>query len=121
MVGGMVAHRLRQPVILGYILIGIAVGPHALNLVNDLVLIEGAATLGVTLLMLTLGLEISFSQLKQVGKIGLWGGMIQILVTFALGVVVSILVFHWSTSQAVLFGFIISLIKIKTTNIYKKI
>jgi len=109
LVGGMVAHRLRQPVILGYILIGIAVGPHALSLVNDLVLVEGAATLGVALLMLTLGLEISFSQLKQVGKIGLWGGMLQILVTFALGVVVSILVFHWSMSQAVLFGFIISL------------
>ena len=109
MVGGMVAHRLRQPVILGYILIGIAIGPHALSLVNDLVLIEGAATLGVALLMMTLGLEISFSQLKQVGKIGLWGGMIQILVTFALGVVVSIHVFHWSISQAVLFGFVISL------------
>ncbi|MFC2056096.1 cation:proton antiporter [Chloroflexota bacterium] len=109
LVGGMVAHRLRQPVILGYILIGIAVGPHALHIVNDLALIEGAATLGVALLMLTLGLEISFSQLKQVGKIGLWGGVIQILVTFALGVVVSILVFHWSTSQAVLFGFVISL------------
>ncbi|MAF85749.1 MAG: sodium:proton exchanger [Dehalococcoidales bacterium] len=109
LVGGMVAHRLRQPVILGYILIGIAIGPHALSLVNDLVLIEGAATLGVALLMMTLGLEISFSQLKQVGKIGLWGGMIQILVTFALGVVVSIHVFHWSISQAVLFGFVISL------------
>jgi CPA2 family monovalent cation:H+ antiporter-2 len=109
LVGGMVAHRLRQPVILGYILIGIAVGPHALSLVNDLVLIEGAATLGVALLMLTLGLEISFSQFKQVGKIGLWGGMIQILVTIALGVLVSILVFHWSMSQAVLFGFIVSL------------
>ncbi|MFC2035383.1 cation:proton antiporter [Chloroflexota bacterium] len=109
LVGGMVAHRLRQPVILGYILIGIAVGPHALGLVSDLVLIEGAATLGVTLLMLTLGLEISFSQLKQVGKIGLWGGIIQILVTFALGVVISIFVFHWSMSQAVLFGFVISL------------
>jgi CPA2 family monovalent cation:H+ antiporter-2 len=109
LVGGMVAHRLRQPVILGYILIGIAVGPHALSLVNDLVLIEGAATLGVALLMLTLGLEISFSQLKQVGKIGLWGGTIQILVTFALGMLVSILVFHWSMSQAVLFGFVISL------------
>ena len=109
LVGGMVAHRLRQPVILGYILIGIVIGPHALSLVNDLVLIEGAAILGVALLMLTLGLEVSLSQLKQVGKVGLWGGMIQILVTFALGLAVSILVFHWSMSQAVLFGFVISL------------
>jgi CPA2 family monovalent cation:H+ antiporter-2 len=109
LVGGMIAHRLRQPVILGYIIIGIAVGPHALNLVNDLVLIEGAATLGVALLMLTLGLEVSFSQLRQVGKIGLWGGTIQILVTFALGVLVSSLLLHWTWLQAVLFGLVISL------------
>jgi len=109
LVGGMIAHRLRQPVILGYLIVGMAVGPYALNLVNDLVLIEGAATLGVALLMLTLGLEVSFSQLKQVGKIGIWGGVAQILVTFALGLLVSTVVFKWSLSEAVLFGLVISL------------
>ena len=109
LVGGMIAHRLRQPVILGYLIIGMAVGPHALNLVNDLVLVQGAATLGVALLMLTLGLEVSFSQLKQVGKIGLWGGIAQILITFALGVLVSTVVFKWSLTSAVLFGLVISL------------
>ncbi|MFC2001001.1 cation:proton antiporter [Chloroflexota bacterium] len=36
LVGGMVAHRLRQPIILGYLVIGIAVGPHALGLIGDL-------------------------------------------------------------------------------------
>jgi len=109
LVGGMIAHRLRQPVILGYLIIGMAVGPHALNLVNDLVLVQGAATLGVALLMLTLGLEVSFSQLKQVGKIGLWGGIAQILITFALGMLVSSVVFKWSLTSAVLFGLVISL------------
>ena len=109
LVGGMIAHRLRQPVILGYLIVGIAVGPHALSLVDDLVLIEGAATLGVALLMLTLGLEVSFAQLRQIGKIGLWGGVIQILVTFALGLLVSSFVLDWSWSQAVLFGLVISL------------
>jgi CPA2 family monovalent cation:H+ antiporter-2 len=109
LVGGMIAHRLRQPVVLGYLIVGIAVGPHALSLVNDLVLIEAAATMGVALLMLTLGLEVSFAQLKLVGKIGLWGGILQILVTFALGILASSLVFRWPLSQAVLFGLIISL------------
>jgi CPA2 family monovalent cation:H+ antiporter-2 len=109
LVGGMIAHRLRQPVILGYLIVGMLVGPYALNLVNDLVLIEGVATLGVALLMLTLGLEVSFSQLKQIGKIGIWGGIAQILVTFALGLLVSTFVFKWPLSQAVLFGLVISL------------
>ena len=34
LVGGMVAHRLKQPVILGYLIVGVAVGPHALGLVG---------------------------------------------------------------------------------------
>ena len=74
LVGGMVAHRLRQPIILGYLLVGVVVGPHALGLVSDLALVEAAATMGVAFLMLTLGLEVSFTQLRQVGKLGLWGG-----------------------------------------------
>ncbi len=109
LVGGMIAHRLKQPVILGYLVIGIAVGPHALGLVDDLVLIEAAATMGVALLMLTLGLEVSFAQLRQVGKVGLWGGIAQILITFALGITAGLTLFGWPLSQATLFGLIISL------------
>ncbi len=109
LIGGMIAHRLRQPVILGYLVIGMAVGPHALGLVDDLVLIEAAATIGVALLMLTLGLEVSFAQLRQVGKVGLWGGIAQILITFALGLTAGITLFGWPLLQAVLFGLVISL------------
>jgi len=47
LVGGMIAHRLKQPIILGYLVIGVAVGPHALGLVGDLELVEVAATMGV--------------------------------------------------------------------------
>ncbi|MFC2013446.1 cation:proton antiporter [Chloroflexota bacterium] len=109
LVGGMIAHRLRQPVILGYLVVGVVMGPHALGLVGDLALIEAAATMGVALLMFTLGLEISVSQLKQVGKIGLWGGLTQILVTFGLGLLVGSVLFKWALSQAALFGLVISL------------
>jgi CPA2 family monovalent cation:H+ antiporter-2 len=109
LVGGMIAHRLKQPIILGYLVIGIAVGPHALGLVEDLEIIKTAATIGVALLMFTLGLEISISQLREVGKVGIWGGIIQILVTFTLGSVVGFTLFNWSIPQALLFGLIISL------------
>ena len=109
LVGGMIAHRLRQPVILGYLVVGVATGPYALSLVGDLELIEAAATMGVALLMFTLGLEISVAQLKQVGKVGLWGGIAQILLTFALAMVVGSTLFRWSLPQAALFGLVISL------------
>jgi CPA2 family monovalent cation:H+ antiporter-2 len=109
LVGGMVAHRLKQPVILGYLIVGVVIGPYSLKLVNDTSLVTAAATIGVALLMLTLGLEVSFVQIKQVGKVGLLGGIIQILVTIGLGIAAALIFFHWALPQAVLFGLIISL------------
>jgi CPA2 family monovalent cation:H+ antiporter-2 len=109
LVGGMIAHRLRQPVILGYLAIGVAVGPHALGIVGDVELIEATATIGVALLLFTLGLEISVTQLREVGKVGIWGGVAQILATAVLGVIVGVAVFKWPVPQSVMFGLIISL------------
>ena len=109
LVGGMLAHRLKQPIILGYLVVGVVVGPYALKLVNDLTVVQVAATIGVALLMLTLGLEVSFAQIRQVGKVGLFGGIIQIVVTFGLGIIAAIIFFHWSLTQSVLFGMIISM------------
>ncbi len=109
LVGGMIAHRLRQPVVLGYLVVGMAVGPHALGLVTDLAMVEAAATIGVALLMFTLGLEISISQLRQVGKVGLWGGIAQIVLTFAIGLLVGFTLFHWPLAQSTIFGLVISL------------
>lgn len=109
LVGGMIAHRLRQPVILGYLVIGILVGPHSLGMVGNVEIIETAAAIGVALLMFTLGLEISITQLREVGRVGLWGGVAQIGVTFALGLMLGILLFGWDASQAVLFGLIVAL------------
>lgn len=109
LVGGMIAHRLRQPVILGYLIIGAAVGPYALKLVNDLTIVQVSATIGVALLMLTLGLEVSFGQIRQVRRVGFLGGILQIVMTFAVGTGAAMLFFHWNFSQAALFGLIISL------------
>ena len=109
LVGGMIAHRMRQPVILGYLAVGVAVGPHALGLVGDLAIVETAATIGVTLLMFTLGMEVSISQLRTVGKIGIWGGLLQIVAAIGLGILAGYVLFDWPLTQAVLFGLIISL------------
>ena len=108
-VGGMIAHRLKQPVILGYLVIGVAIGPHALGLVGDQQIVEAMATIGVALLMFTLGLETSFSQLRQIGRVGSLGGFGQIVATFAIGLLVGVVLFRWPMGQAALFGLIISL------------
>jgi CPA2 family monovalent cation:H+ antiporter-2 len=109
LVGGIVAHRLKQPVILGYLVVGVVIGPNAFGLVSDPEIVQALATIGVTLLMFTLGLEVSITQLKEVGKVGIWGGIAQIVVTLVLGMLTGHFLFHWSFPQSILFGLIISL------------
>lgn len=107
--GGMIAHRLRQPIVIGYILIGILAGPHALGWIKDTQMIEAAASFGVALLMFTVGLETSFGQLRDVGRVGLWGGLLQIVLTAILGTLSVLLIFQWNLQQSIIFGLIISL------------
>ena len=107
--GGMIAHRLRQPVILGYLVIGAVVGPRALGLIGDRSIVEASANMGVALLMFTLGLETSFAQLKQTGRVGYLGGLAQIGATFGLGLLAGVTLFRWPLAEAALFGLIISL------------
>lgn len=108
LVGGMIARRLKLPVILGYLLGGIAVGPYGFGLVSDIGEIETLATIGVALLLFTLGLEFSLKTLRQMGRVAILGGMAQILATVALGLVVGLLL-RWSLQEAVFFGFLIAL------------
>ena len=86
LIGGIIAHKLRQPLIVGYILAGIAVGPYTGGItVSEIHNIELLAEIGVALLLFALGLEFSLQELKPVRAIALIGTPIQILLTIALG------------------------------------
>jgi CPA2 family monovalent cation:H+ antiporter-2 len=106
LIGGIIALRLKQPVVLGYLIVGVIAGPYALGIFKDQAIIETAATIGVALLMFTLGLELSFGQLK-VGRIGIWGSLAQILLTAFIGMAVGLVVLKWSLPQSILFGLVI--------------
>ncbi|GAU09030.1 cation:proton antiporter domain-containing protein [Desulfoplanes formicivorans] len=83
---GLLMHRLGQPVILGYVLAGVLLGPHTGGLtVSSTHEIELLAEIGVALLLFALGLEFSLKDLKPVKKIALIGTPIQILLCIALG------------------------------------
>jgi CPA2 family monovalent cation:H+ antiporter-2 len=107
-VGGILARQLRLPIILGYLVGGIAVGPYGFSLVKDLETINTLATIGVILLLFTLGLEFSLSELRRIGKVAVLGGIAQILITAAVGLAVGKLL-GWETLQAIFFGFLIAL------------
>ena len=109
LIGGLVAYRFRLPVILGYLVAGVLIGPHAFALVKNLDLIETMASIGVVLLLFTLGMEFSIADFKRVGKIGVGGGAAQILVTALLGFALGTTLFNWSVLDATFFGFFIAL------------
>jgi CPA2 family monovalent cation:H+ antiporter-2 len=108
--GGLFAALLRQPVLLGYLLAGIIVGPTGLGLIKELVQVETLAQFGVAFLLFALGVEFSFSELKKVKGISLGGGGLQIALTILVTTLIS-LGTGWVTSpaQGVFLGAILSL------------
>ncbi|MBI3577237.1 cation:proton antiporter [Candidatus Gottesmanbacteria bacterium] len=89
-VGGFVAKRLKQPLVLGYIVGGFVVG-NFLRHVVDIPALSSLSDIGVTLLLFTLGIEFSFARLKGILPVVGWAAGIQIL--FVLGVVLLLLQF----------------------------
>jgi CPA2 family monovalent cation:H+ antiporter-2 len=109
LIGGLIAQRLGQPLILGYIFAGIAVGPHTGGVtISEIHDIELLAEIGVALLLFALGIEFSLKELQPVRKIALLGTPIQILLAMGLGVGIGQLL-GWSWMASIWFGGMISL------------
>ncbi len=84
MVLGGIFERLRQNALLGYLAAGVALGPHAFNLIPHHEVIASIAELGVALLLFSIGLEFSWRKLRSLGAIAFGGGTLQILSTIVL-------------------------------------
>ena len=82
---GYLANRLKQPVLLGYLLGGMMVGPTGLKLISLDNNIETLSHVGVALLLFTLGIEFSIKELLKVRTIAFGGGSLQIILTILLG------------------------------------
>ncbi len=109
LLGGLLARALKQPLIIGYILAGVAVGPHTGGVtVSDVLNIEKMAEIGVALLLFALGLEFSFRELKPVRHIAIIGTPIQIVLTTAFGFAIGRML-GWEWVPSLWFGALISL------------
>jgi CPA2 family monovalent cation:H+ antiporter-2 len=109
LIGGLIAQRFKQPLLLGYILAGVLVGPFTFGpTVSEIHDIELLAEIGVALLLFALGLEFSLKELQPVRKIALLGTPLQIILTMALGLGIGRLL-GWDWFISVWFGGLISL------------
>ena len=75
--------RLNLPPILGYLLVGTLIGPHALNLLQDVSRAGQLAEFGVVFLMFSIGLEFSLPKLYAMKRIVFGLGLLQVAVTMA--------------------------------------
>jgi Kef-type K+ transport system membrane component KefB len=80
-----VGWRLRQPLILAYLLTGVVIGPHALKWVPNQESISTVAEIGLILLLFVIGLEIDLKKLASAGAPVLLTGALQVPICLALG------------------------------------
>ena len=106
--GGLVARAIRQPLIVGFVLGGMLIGPFTPGpAVSDLHSLEVFAEIGVVLLMFSIGIEFSLKDLVRVKWVALLGAPLGIALTVALTVGVG-RTLGWPPLQAAVIGMVIS-------------
>ncbi len=108
MVLGGLFERFRQSAILGYLLAGALLGPHAFDLIPNHEAIGAITELGVALLLFVIGLEFSWRRLKSLGVIALGGGTLQVLVTMGAAALAATII-GLDTKSSIVVGGIVAL------------
>lgn len=103
-----VFHRAKLPALVGFLITGVLIGPYGAAIITETRVVERLADIGVVLLLFTVGLEFSITDIMRSGRQLLIGGGTQVLLTIA-AVTAAALLFHYPLPQAVFFGFLASL------------
>ncbi|WLI12548.1 cation:proton antiporter [Pseudomonas sp. FP603] len=103
-------HRLKQPVVLGYIVAGFIIGPHTppFSLIHDEATIKTLAELGVIFLMFCLGLEFSLRKLFKVGATAFIAAFLEIVLMIWIGYEIGRW-FEWNTMDSLFLGAILAI------------
>jgi CPA2 family monovalent cation:H+ antiporter-2 len=105
---GYLAQRVGLVSIVGFLVAGVAIGPNALGLIDDLELVEQMAEIGVIFLMFYIGLELSGEMLRKMGSLLFGGGALQVGLTITLVTGVAVL-FGVDTKPAIYTGCLVAL------------
>jgi CPA2 family monovalent cation:H+ antiporter-2 len=102
-IAGLFMRRLGQSVIVGYLLAGVLLGPSGLQLVQGDEDVQILSELGIALLLFSIGLEFSYTKLKQFGRVAAGAGGVQVVATMIIVVSVAILV-HLPSQAGLVLG-----------------
>ncbi|ADG16315.1 sodium/hydrogen exchanger [Paraburkholderia atlantica] len=103
-------HRLKQPVVLGYIAAGVIIGPYTppFQLIHDEQTIQTLGELGVVFLMFSLGLEFSLRKLFKVGATAIVAALSEIVLMLWIGYAIGN-AFGWSPMDSLFLGAILAI------------
>ncbi|MFH1852588.1 MAG: cation:proton antiporter [Candidatus Neomarinimicrobiota bacterium] len=105
---GLILKRIKQPYIIGYIIIGALLGEHGLGLIRDAELIHHLGEMGIILLLFFIGMDISLPELIKQWRLAAIGTLLQV------GISVLIIIsighfFDWKIERSIILGFVIAL------------
>lgn len=97
-----ITYKLRQPMVLGYILVGMVIGPYTLpfSLIRDLDTVNALAELGIIMLLFVIGTEFPIAKLRSVSRIS---------IVVALSETIGTLLISFFVAQALQLSFIDSI------------
>ena len=105
---GLLLHLIRQPQVVGYLIVGIAIGPYGLSLLTDIEFASRVGNFGVVLLLFFVGMEVAPRQLLSGWRIAVFGTLVQVLLSIVMILPLGLWL-DWPLERVVLLGFVTSL------------
>ncbi len=99
MAGAGLIKKIRYPPVLGFILIGIAIGPFGFGVIKDLELVDLLAEFGIVILLFVVGLEFSVHKLREIGGTALIIGLVEQSIMFFIGFIIGDLL-GWNITES---------------------
>jgi K+:H+ antiporter len=104
------SYKLKQPMVIGYIIAGMIIGPYTppFSLVLNIDVLNLFAEIGIILLLFVVGMEFPIEKLRNIGKKAFVIALTEALGTFSIGVIVGLQGLHYSLSNSLFLGLAIS-------------
>ena len=115
-----ISYKLKQPLVIGYIIAGIIIGPHTppFSLILNLDILNLFAEMGIILLLFIVGMEFPIEKLRKIGKKALTIAVTEAFGTFAIGFSVSFFILQFPLFDS---AFVALAISVTSTVIIMKV
>ncbi|WP_010182346.1 cation:proton antiporter domain-containing protein [Aquimarina agarilytica] len=105
---GLFLRKIKQPYIIGYILVGAFLGEHGMGFIKDAETIKHLGEIGIILLLFFIGMEISLLELVKKWKIAAIGTTLQVIISVLVLMGIGYFL-NWKIERSIIMGFVISL------------